>query len=279
MKNIKRGIHCRRPPQVGATKQVIVDDDRSLLLGLIYRLRCINRWALNTTVRKRNVMEHSYLTTVIAHALVHIHNSLCTTGRVGVQDYSKCGITDEDMAVIHKAGTYRLEDCLMAAMYHDVIEGMTGDIPSPIKRYSNEIYEALAKLDEHCSNKLVHEADKLNHVLARDIKEALVRTSNTDGRCMTSTVNTYDAGVKNIITAADLLAAYAECLEELGMGNKEFTECANNMIRLLGDISKAVPALKVILALGYDSIVQGREELGCGDALLAERSNEVQKHE
>ena len=44
--------------------------------AFLYRTKYINRWGLMRNTEKENLMEHSFLTAVVAHALAEISNAL-----------------------------------------------------------------------------------------------------------------------------------------------------------------------------------------------------------
>ena len=79
-----------------------------MFFALLFRLKYINRWGLMKSFRTENLSEHSLEVAMIAHALAEI----------GVAYFGR----DYDPAKI-----------ALLALYHDVSEIFTGDMPSPIK--------------------------------------------------------------------------------------------------------------------------------------------------
>ena len=94
------------------------------------RMKFIKRWQLMRSVREENIMEHSQCVTLIAHALVTIHNEV----------YG--GHADVLKTVLY-------------ATYHDTSEVMTGDLPTPIKYYNRNIQGAYKELEKSACEKIV----------------------------------------------------------------------------------------------------------------------------
>ena len=91
-----------------------------------------------------------------------------------------------------------------AALFHDASEIFTGDMPTPIKYFDPDIMSAYKRLESVASQKLLsclpHEMRPAYDPLLSDC----------------------DAETKKLVKAADTLAAYIKCLEELKAGNLEF---------------------------------------------------------
>ncbi|MBQ5930032.1 MAG: 5'-deoxynucleotidase [Clostridia bacterium] len=94
------------------------------------RMKYIKRWQLMRSTREENIMEHSQEVTLIAHALVTIHNKVFG------------GNADATKTVLY-------------ALYHETGEVMTGDLPTPIKYYNSEIHGAYKELEEKACKKIV----------------------------------------------------------------------------------------------------------------------------
>jgi 5'-deoxynucleotidase len=91
------------------------------------------------------------------------------------------------------------------ALFHDSSEIFTGDLPTPIKYFDPNIMTAYKKVESVASVKLL---TSLPNEMRQTYKELL-------------TTDTNDEATK-IVKAADKLAAYIKCLEELKSGNNEF---------------------------------------------------------
>ncbi len=93
------------------------------------RMKYIKRWQLMRSVREENIMEHSQSVTMLAHALVTIHNKVFH------------GAADELKTVLY-------------AVYHETSEVMTGDLPTPIKYYNRSIHGAYKDLEKSACEKM-----------------------------------------------------------------------------------------------------------------------------
>ncbi len=149
--------------------------------AVISRMKYINRWALMRNTITENISEHSLEVAFIAHALGLIRNK-----RFG--------------------GDVDAERCALLAMFHDVTEIITGDLPTPVKYYNKEIRSVYEEIE--------HKAiDQLVSYLPEDLKEYYRPLfSHTDA----------EAELWTIVKAADKLSAYIKCIEERRMGNDDF---------------------------------------------------------
>ena len=92
-----------------------------------------------------------------------------------------------------------------AALFHDASEIFTGDMPTPIKYHDPDIMNAYKRVESVASRKLIS-------ALPAEMRPAyLPLLSPCEGD-----------GVAALVKAADKLAAYVKCLEELKTGNLEF---------------------------------------------------------
>lgn len=149
--------------------------------AMLSRMKNIQRWSLMRNTRPENICEHSHEVAVIAHALALITNR-------------------------HYDGNVDAEKCVMLAVYHDVPEILTGDMPTPVKYYNPAIREAYRQVEESACDKLV---EMLPDDL-RDDYDALIRPQDTDSEEM------------RLVKAADKLSALIKCIEETSQGNREF---------------------------------------------------------
>ena len=94
------------------------------------RMKFIKRWQLMRSVREENIMEHSQCVTLIAHALVTIHNEVY-------------------------GGSADVLKTVLYATYHETSEVMTGDLPTPIKYYNRNIHGAYKELERSACEKIV----------------------------------------------------------------------------------------------------------------------------
>ena len=100
--------------------------------ALMSRMRYITRWGLMRNTFSENIQEHSHQVAVLAHALALIRRD-----------------------ILHLDGPDP-DRCAVAALYHDVSEILTGDLPTPIKYYN------LVLEDDETVGPIVKAADKLS---------------------------------------------------------------------------------------------------------------------
>lgn len=151
------------------------------------RMKFIKRWQLMRSVRDENIMEHSHSVAVLTHALVCIEN-----GVFG-------GHIDAEKAVFY-------------ALYHEVSEVMTGDLPTPVKYFNNSIHGEYEKLEKLAIEKI---ADTLPPELKKELYPYLQAEKHSDEY--------------RFVKAADKLSAYIKCLEELRSGNREFAQAERTL--------------------------------------------------
>lgn len=153
----------------------------------IGRMKYIERWSLMKNANKENIMQHSGEVALIAHSLALINNRYFN-------------------------GTINAEKVATLALYHEVSEVITGDLPTPIKYYNPEIKKAYKDI-EHLAN------SKLLSMLPSELKEDLSKFVEPD----TSSLE------YKLLKGADKLCAYIKCIEELKSGNKEFALAKKNI--------------------------------------------------
>ena len=105
--------------------------------------------------------------------------------------------------------------CAAAALFHDATEIFTGDLPTPIKYYNPAILDAYRQVESVA-------ADKLLGMLPEEMAGAYRPLFREE-----------DPQVKVLVKAADKLAAYIKCVEELAAGNNDFADAARETHALL----------------------------------------------
>lgn len=153
----------------------------SHFFAYMYRLRYIKRWSLMRNVVTENVAEHSYHVSMLTHALCTIANDV----------FGK---------------NINCERAVTLALFHDVTEVITGDIPTPVKHHNSDILNNFRAIEQHASKRLIN-------MVPAELKstyENLIGTKHEDHE-----LNRY-------VKAADLLDAYLKCVIELLAGNHEF---------------------------------------------------------
>lgn len=161
---------------------------RSHFYAYISKIRWLQRWGLKRNVINENVMEHSWEVATITHALGTIRNR-CFGGSV-----------DVNAAVV-------------AALYHDCGEVITGDMPSPIKYHSPEITRAYKEVEKQAEHELLR---LLPTALQDDFRGVLLHDE-------------IPAEHLQLIKAADTLCAYIKCRSEVMAGNLEFTKAEQDV--------------------------------------------------
>jgi 5'-deoxynucleotidase len=162
----------------------------SSFYAYLSRLRWIKRWGLKRNAHEENVMEHSWEVSVIAHTLALIKNR-------------------------YYGGTVDANAVATAALYHDITEVITGDLPTPIKYHSLEINAAYKQIEQRAEFELL--------ALLPDALQA-------DFRALIQHDQIPEAHLE-LIKAADKISAYLKCQSELKAGNREF-ETASEQIAL-----------------------------------------------
>ena len=151
------------------------------------RMKYIKRWQLMRSTHDENIMEHSQSVSLLAHALVTIHNEICG------------GHADVLKTVLY-------------AMYHETSEVMTGDLPTPIKYYNKSIHGAYKEIEKSACEKIVG-------TLPEEMRREIAPYVLADDDCVEI----------RLVKAADRLAAYIKCLEELRSGNTEFAKAKKSI--------------------------------------------------
>lgn len=176
------------------------DPQQSHFFAFLSRMRFIHRWGLMYTTWPENISEHSLRVAMISHALVIIRNTLF-------------------------GGQLNPDRAAALAMYHDVTEVITGDLPAPVKYFNPDIEVAYKALE-------VTAADKLLSMLPAELRAAFSAYLQHDAL-------PEDLPLKPIIKAADKLCAYLKCLQELGTGNQEFLRAERTLRAAVDDADLA----------------------------------------
>ena len=146
--------------------------------ALLFRMKNIERWGLMHNTRPENLSEHSMECAVLAHALALIGNR-------------------------HFGKHYDANRLLCAALFHDMNEVLTGDLPTPVKYYNDDIKKSYKEIERISFEKML---SLLDDETAEDYR-ALLALSPEE---------------KRIVKGADKLCAYIKCVQELERGNREF---------------------------------------------------------
>ena len=168
----------------------------SKFYAYLSRLRWIKRWGLMRNAEPENVMEHSWEVAVVAHALALIRNQ-------------------------YFMGTVDANAIATAALFHDVSEVLTGDLPTPIKYFSTSLTTAYRQIEAIACTELIN---TLPEALQASYQALLSDEQQPESH-------------HQIIKAADTLSAYLKCLSELRAGNLEFSVTASELEKKLKESS------------------------------------------
>ena len=156
--------------------------EQKKFFAIISRMKYINRWGLMRNTITENISEHSLETAFIAHLLALYRN-------------------------VRFGGNVDPERAALLAMYHDVTEIITGDLPTPVKYYNKEIKAEYDRVEEIAKDKMI---SYLPEDLQEHYRPLLGKTDD-------------EAELWQLVKAADKLSALIKCLEERQMGNMDFT--------------------------------------------------------
>jgi 5'-deoxynucleotidase len=161
---------------------------KSHFFAYISKIRWLQRWGLKRNSVAENVMEHSWEVSVISHALALIRNC-------------------------YFDGNLDVNAIVVAALYHDCSEVLTGDMPSPIKYHSPEITKAYKSIEKQAEHELLNLLPKK---LQEEYRPVMIEEELPKEH-------------KAIIKAADTISAYLKCKMEVAAGNQEFSIAEKNI--------------------------------------------------
>ena len=176
--------------------------------AMLFRMKYIDRWALMRNTRKETLSEHSLETAFIAHSLSVIENR-----RLG--------------------GNVNAEKVALVAMFHDAPEIITGDLPTPVKYYNQEIKNAYNEMESAAK-------DRLLGLLPEDLRLEFEDIFNIE-----------DEHILKIVKAADKISALIKCRDEITLGNHEFAAAQRSTIEAINRLQ--LPAAEMFLQEFLDS--------------------------
>ena len=148
---------------------------------MLSRMKYINRWGLMRNTIHENIAEHSLDVSVIAHGLAVIRNT-----------YFNGNVNTERVAVL--------------ALFHDVTEIITGDLPTPVKYFAPDIKNAYKHVESVAKQKMIQSMPDNMQGEYEDILNPKEEEKE----------------LWRIVKAADKLSALIKCIEEKRMGNLDF---------------------------------------------------------
>lgn len=129
------------------------------------------------------------------------------------------------------------------ALFHDVTEVMTSDMPSPVKYYSNTIRDAYKAIEKQAGVELLN---ILPEKLKDSYKPYLIEEEISED-------------IHKIVKAADTLSAYIKFRLELTSGNKEFQTSEKKLERAL--IKMEMPEVEYFMDVFVPSYGQDLDHL------------------
>lgn len=174
--------------------------------AMISRMKYINRWALMRNNREENLSEHCLEVSVIAHALATISN-------------------------VRFGNNLNSERAALIGLYHDASEIITGDMPTPVKYYNDEIKSAFKEVENIACHKLLN---KLPEDLKSSYEHILLKTSE-------------DEYLWKLVKCADKISAMIKCMEETASGNTEFKSAYEATSAILSEMAEKYPEVKVFI--------------------------------
>lgn len=153
----------------------------SHFFAMLARMKYINRWALMRNIQEESICQHSMETAAFAHALALIKNR-------------------------YFGGSLNADRAAVLALYHDMPEIITGDLPTPVKYFNEDMREVYSKVEENACTKLL---SMLPDELKEDFSPLFFKEEK-------------DEYLWKIVKAADKISALTKCLEEQKAGNREF---------------------------------------------------------
>lgn len=167
----------------------------SSFFALAFRQKYIKRWGLMRNVAEESLSEHATDVCVLTHALAVIGNTY----------FDK---------------NYDVGRAVCCALFHDLPEVYTGDMPTPVKYFNDTTKSSYKNVEKAAVNLLL---EKLPAELA-PVYGDLLRFEETDPE------------LKSLVKCADKLAALIKCIEEERSGNREFVRARAATEKALSDM-------------------------------------------
>lgn len=159
-------------------------------LALAFRQKYIKRWNLMRSALDEDLAQHSSQTAMIAHALALIGN----------EKYGK---------------SYSPERAALIALFHDISEVFTGDMPTPVKYATDEMRDNCARLEVRAKNQLL---SRMPEQFQGHYQPLLF---------------SHEFEESKLVKIADKLCAFIKCSEEINSGNGEFSKAYHTIEKQL----------------------------------------------
>ena len=197
--------------------------DKEIVMNSFYaylsRMKNIERWALMRNTSKENILEHSAMVGQLAHGIALVANHECNM--------------NVDANKIATEG-----------LFHELSEVITGDLPTPIKYYNQEITSVYKSIEEKATRQIIS-------TLPEQYQESYLDIAILDK----------DSIEQKIVKCADKLAAYIKCIEERISGNNEFRHAECVIHDDLMKIAENFEPLRLFLDMYLDSFSATLDEL------------------
>lgn len=182
--------------------------------GMLFRMKFINRWALMRNLSQESLSDHTMETAFIAHGI-----ALIAKNRLNENiDPNKVAI---------------------AALFHDTAEVITGDLPTPVKYYNNDIKSAYKNIEKKAENTLLD-------MLPDDLKDDYLELYQPDEI------------TEKYVKAADKISALIKCKEELSLGNSEFKAAERSTEHSIKELN--LPAADIFIKEFLPAFKHGLDE-------------------
>lgn len=169
---------------------------QNAFFSMLSRMKYVNRWGIMKNIRTENIQEHSLETAIIAHALAVIKNE-------------------------YFGGNINCERVALLAIFHDVTEIVTSDLPTPVKYHSSKLKQSYDEIEHIAKQELLSLLPlNMRHVY----KPLLGHTQQEDE-------------LWKIVKAADRISALIKCIEERNMGNADFLKAEKSIMDSIKDMN------------------------------------------
>ena len=189
----------------------------SSFFAFLKRMRFINRWSLMRNTETENIQEHSLEVAMVAHNLAALKN-----------EYFGGNLDVNKVAVI--------------AMYHEVSEIFTGDMPTPIKYFDPKLRSLYGEVETLAQEKMLSTLPKQ--------LQAVYKPYIVDAETLPEWP---------IVKAADTLSAYMKCVNELHAGNDEFKEAHDTILAKLESLN--MPEVDMFIEEYVPALSQSLDQL------------------
>lgn len=189
----------------------------SSFFAFLKRMRFINRWSLMCNTETENIQEHSLEVAMVAHNLAALKN-----------EYFGGNLDVNKVAVI--------------AMYHEVSEIFTGDMPTPIKYFDPKLRSLYGEVETLAQEKMLSTLPKR--------LQAVYKPYIVDAETLPEWP---------IVKAADTLSAYMKCVNELHAGNDEFKEAHDTILAKLESLN--MPEVDMFIEEYVPALSQSLDQL------------------